>query len=150
MPGPQQADTTLPPWERFKAQKPAPTPEPGATPATGAQLPPWERFRAVKAAPKPVSEKAAVAMAPDPTKQAHEAVKGIVPKEVEAEKKDPYSLERLAQQDYGVKGAMQFLKWRPRWDQPDQILKDPTWYGRSARYLGGELIGATKAGTGVV
>jgi len=150
MPGPQQADTSLPPWERFKAQKPASTPEPGATPAAGAQIPPWERFKAAKAAPKPVSEKAAVAVAPDPTKQAQAQIKGIIPKEVEAEKKDPYSLERLAQKDWGVKEAMQFLQWRPRWDQPDQVLKDPTWYGRSARYLGGELIGATKAGTGVV
>jgi hypothetical protein len=33
---------------------------------------------------------------------------------------------------------------RPRWDRPEEILKDPTWYGRSARYLGGEAIGATK------
>jgi len=87
---------------------------------------------------------------PDPVKQAQAQIKGIIPKEVEAEKKDPYSPERMARGDPGVRQELQFLKWRPRWDQPDQILKDPHWYGRSARYLGGELIGATKAGSGVL
>lgn len=37
-------------------------------------------------------------------------------------------------------------RFRPRWDTPEAILQDPTWYGRSARYLGGELVGVGKAG----
>lgn len=39
-------------------------------------------------------------------------------------------------------------KYRPRWDDPAQILQDPAWWGarRSFRYLGGELVGVGKAG----
>src|SRR6267154_3209752 len=43
----------------------------------------------------------------------------------------------------------QIARWRPRWDTPEQTLKDPDWYGRSLKYAGGELIGAGKAGLGV-
>jgi hypothetical protein len=49
----------------------------------------------------------------------------------------------------GAEAATQALKWRPRWDTPEAILQDPTWYKRSLRYAGGELIGAGKAGLGV-
>lgn len=40
-------------------------------------------------------------------------------------------------------------RFRPRWDTPEAILQDPTWYGRSFRYLGGELVGVGKAGATV-
>lgn len=43
-----------------------------------------------------------------------------------------------------------YLSWRPRWDNPQQILQDPEWWRRSMRYAGGELIGASKAGVTVV
>src|ERR1700730_1625371 len=39
-------------------------------------------------------------------------------------------------------------RWRPRWDDPKTLMQDPTWYGRSEKYLGGEVIGAGKAVTG--
>src|SRR5271169_3989896 len=37
--------------------------------------------------------------------------------------------------DQGLESAQSSLmRWRPRWDNPAEILKDPTWYGRSAKY----------------
>ncbi len=40
-------------------------------------------------------------------------------------------------------------RFRPRWDNPQEILKDPDWYGRSFKYLGGELVGVGKAGASI-
>jgi hypothetical protein len=39
---------------------------------------------------------------------------------------------------------------RPKWDTPQAIAQDPTWYGRTLRYAGGELIGTAKAGAGML
>jgi hypothetical protein len=47
-------------------------------------------------------------------------------------------------------GLSKLQESRPRWDRPEEILKDPNWYGRSARYIGGEFIGVGKAGVGIV
>lgn len=80
-----------------------------------------------------------------PQIQSHEKVKGLIDRG-EQELKDPNkaSMEKM----YDVKKAQEFIKWRPRWDQPEQVLSDPHWYGRSARYVGGDFIGAGKALTG--
>jgi len=43
----------------------------------------------------------------------------------------------------------QIARFRPRWDDPQQILKDPDWYGRSGKYLGGVFVGGVKAGAGM-
>jgi len=55
-----------------------------------------------------------------------------------------------AEKDPLVQYTQQVQKMRPRWDTPNAILQDPTWYGRSARYFGGELVGAGKAGAAAV
>lgn len=48
------------------------------------------------------------------------------------------------------KAQQSITRWRPRWDDPKTLLQDPTWYGRSAKYAGGEAIGAGKAGAGLI
>lgn len=42
------------------------------------------------------------------------------------------------------------LMKRPSWADPSKIAQDPTWYGRSLRYAGGEFIGAGRGGAGLM
>lgn len=62
--------------------------------------------------------------------------------------KDPTMFQSMGTDMEGVQSSIQ--RWRPRWDDPKQLLQDPTWYGRSAKFLGGEAIGAGKAGAGML
>lgn len=79
------------------------------------------------------------------------AAKAAPPTTPEPQKETPPEESKYLKDDQ----SYQFLKhfsqgqYRPRWDKPDQILNDPTWYGKSARYAGGEFIGASRAGAGV-
>lgn len=49
----------------------------------------------------------------------------------------------------GALAASKPLQYRPRWDQPEQILKDPSWLGRTGRYIAGEWLGEQKAAIGM-
>lgn len=62
--------------------------------------------------------------------------------------KDQTTFQKLNQGTQALQDSIQ--RWRPRWDNPKVLLQDPTWYGRSAKYLGGEAIGAGKAAAGVL
>lgn len=54
-------------------------------------------------------------------------------------------------QDAGYQALKRFSqKPTPNWAMPGAYLNDPHWYGRSARYFGGELYGASQAGAGVI
>ncbi len=83
-------------------------------------------------APKPAAVSApASATPPTPKPEAKAVTKPTVGQKMDIE----------AEREMGI-----ISRFRPRWDTPEQVLKDPTWYGRSTKYLGGELVAAGKTG----
>jgi hypothetical protein len=91
-------------------------------------------------------KKKGIVSAESPRPKAAQAAPASVPAPVKETQKDPGS-----RWDIQARKAMEGLQQlpRPRWDTPQAILQDPTWYGRTGRYLGGEFIGAGKAGLGM-
>lgn len=85
---------------------------------------------------------------PAPTPDASKPTKEpVAPKAAEQSKDSTY----FQQQDKNIEHIQASIqRWRPRWDDPKTLLQDPHWYGSSAKYMGGEAIGAAKAGAGVL
>jgi hypothetical protein len=111
---------------------------------------PWEKKYNLSTAPAPVpATKAGGGLMPWEKTYAQPKAKATTPTAVAPPPRRAEQVENTPQAKAAQEANKAIQSWRPRWDRPEEILKDPTWYGRSARYAGGEAIGAGKAAAGV-
>src|SRR5260370_25706536 len=80
-----------------------------------------------------------------------QGITGAPPSGASPEKAAPSASPTRAQSanQFMEQTSASIQRWRPRWDDPKTLLQDPTWYGRSSKYLGREAVGAGTAGAGL-
>ena len=101
--------------------------------------------RLSKGAPKTQASKGGAAPAPAAPAPTVTPKTAVAPPQAAPQ---PTHADMIKQQ--AESASQQIESWKPQWADPRNIMKDPTWYGRSGRYFGGETVGLTKSGAQVM
>src|SRR5437588_5992389 len=108
------------------------------------QKKPWEKFAAPVSTAGPWNKYQGAGT--KPPKEAAPTQAGTITPPAKPPEAPKQPTQQTPQDAMSQQLQSQIARWRPRWDDPKAILKDPDWYSRGAKYAGGVLIGAGQAG----